>query len=85
MDQATLLTEISQTDIDTLEQENRLMRARMERVEGERDELLAALVVCADQFDAYAEHHRAKSDDDKFHRNQLLAFNARAVIAKVQP
>ena len=58
----------------------------------QRDDLLAALAVCADQFDAYAEHHKARIDfeaDDrermilaeKWHRNQLLAFNARAVIA----
>lgn len=50
----------------------------------QRDDLLAALKVCADQFDAYAEHHRVKGADEKFHRNQLMAFNARAAIAKTR-
>ena len=34
---------MTDTDIDTLEQEIRQVRARLARVEGERDELLAAV------------------------------------------
>ena len=34
---------MTDTDIDTLEQEIRQVRARLARVEGERDELLVAL------------------------------------------
>lgn len=58
--------------------------------------LRAALTVCAEQFEAYAEHHKAKMDEDirfhrdpemfgskeKYERNLELARNAREALGK---
>ena len=47
---------MTDTDIDTLEQEIRQVRARLARVEGERDELLAALTECDEAMEYMSEY-----------------------------
>ena len=63
-----------ETDIETLEQEARQMRARMDRLERERDELLEALVEC----------HEAMADMSDYDIPIGLPDRVKAAIARVK-
>lgn len=67
-------------DIETLEQENRQMRARMERLEGERDCLLSLL-------SSYKNNVLFKIGTGSPYRQVAKDYNERIkqAIAKVQP
>ena len=77
---------MTDTDIGTLEQEIKQVRARLARVEGERDELLAALEKAAEVFDFYAKHHATKTipEDDKARKNYKHRNMCRTAIARVK-
>ncbi len=74
--------ESMQSDIATLEQENRQMRARMDRLASENHQMREAIVLCAAKFREYALIHAAKPDQDKADRNEAMAKMAEAAMAK---
>lgn len=43
-----------------------------------------ALTLCAEKFEAYADHHKAKGDMDKATTNKGMAVICRETIEKVQ-
>lgn len=73
-------------DTGTLEQEVRQVRARLARVEKERDEMLAVVEKCSAVFAEYTDLHLAKRPPDirKAERNNGMHERCEAAIASMQ-